>query len=81
MPSLYGISVLPPNGQTQRASWIWCFRSSITQPQHSLFTLHAALSDDDAKLASGDGQFFPGGIPFYPLSSVGQFQPLGFLRP
>ena len=64
MPSLHGILVLPPNRQTRRASWIWFFRNSITQPQHSLFTLHAALADDDAKLASGDGQFFRVGLQF-----------------
>ena len=57
------------------------FRSSITRPQHSLFTLRAAISDDDAKLASGDGQSFPGGIPVCPLSSVGKFPPFGFPFP
>jgi hypothetical protein len=31
MPSLRGISVLPPHRSTRRASRIWCFRSSITQ--------------------------------------------------
>ena len=48
---------------------IWLFRGSITRLQHWLFTLRAALSDDYAKLASGGGQPFPGGIPVYPLSS------------
>ena len=57
------------------------FRSSITRPEHWLFTLRAAITDDDAKLASGDGQSFPGGIPRYPLSSVGKFPPFGFPFP
>ena len=29
----------------------------------------------------GDGQSFPGGIPMYPLSSIGKFLPLGFPFP
>ncbi|MCX6929724.1 MAG: hypothetical protein NT154_41905 [Verrucomicrobia bacterium] len=45
----------------------------MTRLQHWLFTLRAALSDDDAKLASGGGQLFPGGIPVYPLSSCREF--------
>jgi hypothetical protein len=59
------------------------FRSSITRPEHWLFTLRAVSSDDYAKLASGGGHPFPGGIPVYPLSSGGKFAfrlplPLGF---
>jgi len=45
----------------------------MTRLQHWLFTLRAALSDDYAKLASGGGQPFPGGIPVYPLSSCREF--------
>ena len=45
----------------------------MTRLQHWLFTLRAALSGDYAKLASGGGQPFPGGIPVYPLSSCGEF--------
>jgi hypothetical protein len=29
----------------------------------------------------GGGQLFPGGIPVYPLSSVGKFRPFGFPFP
>ena len=36
------------------------FRSSITRPQHWLFTLRAAITGDDAKLASGVWPVFPG---------------------
>jgi hypothetical protein len=57
------------------------FRSSITRPEHWLFTLRAAITGDDAKLASGGGQPFPGGIPVYPLSSVGKFPPFGLPFP
>ena len=45
----------------------------MTRLQHWLFTLRAALSDDYAKLTSGGGQPFPGGIPVYPLSSCREF--------
>src|SRR5664279_455760 len=45
----------------------------MTRLQHWLFTLRAVLSDDYAKLASGGGQPFPGGIPVYPLSSCREF--------
>ena len=58
---------------TARAPAISLFRGSITRLQHWLFTLRAALSDDYAKLASGGGQPFPGGIPVYPLSSCREF--------
>ena len=50
------------------------FRSSITRPQHWLFTLRAAITDDDAKLASGGWPIFPGWDSSYPLSSVGKFR-------
>ena len=51
------------------------FRGSITRLRHWLSTLRAAIPDDDARLASGGGQPFPGGIPVYPLSSYRQFRP------
>ena len=81
VPSLRGTSVLPPDNRTRRASTTCSFRSSITWPQHWLFTLRAAIAGDDAKLASGGGQPFPGGIPIYPLSSVGKFRPFGLPFP
>ena len=57
------------------------FRSSITRPRHSLFTLHAAITGADAKLAFRGGQPFPGGIPVYPPSSVWKFPAFGFPVP
>ncbi len=66
-----------PEGPRRHGS----FRSSIAWPQLWLFTLRAAIAGDDAKLASGGGQPFPGGIPVYPLSSVGKFRPFGFPFP
>ena len=36
------------------------FWSSITRPEHWRFTLRAAITDDDAKLASGVWPIFPG---------------------
>ena len=71
----------PPTTERGGPRRPWSFRSSITRPQHWLFTLRAAITDDDAKLASGGGQPFPGGIPVYPLSSVGRFRPRGLPRP
>ena len=56
------------------------FRGSIAEPQHSLFTLRAAITGDYAKLASGGGQLSRVGF-YYPLSSVGRFRPPGLLRP
>jgi len=45
--------VLPLDIKTPKAPEIQHFRGSITRLLHWLFTLRAALSDDDAKLASG----------------------------
>jgi hypothetical protein len=39
--------------ETTKTPAVYVFRGSITWLQSSLFTLRAALSDDDAKLASG----------------------------
>ena len=50
------------------------FRSSITRLLHWLFTLRAALSDDDAKLASGGLPNLSGWAFSYPLSSFGEFR-------
>jgi hypothetical protein len=50
-------------------------------PQHWLFTLRAAITGDEAKLASGGGQSSPSGIAVHPLSSVGKFPPYGFPFP
>ena len=71
----------PPTTERGGPRQPWSFRSSITRPQHSLFTLRAVITDDDAKLASGGGCPLPGGIPVYPLSSVGKFLPCGFPFP
>ena len=57
---------------TTKAPTLSLFRCSITRLRHWLFTLRAAISGDYAKLASGGGQPFPGGIG-YPLSSSEQF--------
>ena len=60
------------------------FRSSITRPQHWLFTLRAAIADDDAKLASGGWPLFPGWDSSLPTEfcwEVSAFRlplPLGF---
>ncbi len=73
MPGYYGMSVLPPHSKTAKAPTIQHFRSSITRLLHWLFTLRAALSDDDAKLASG-GLPDPSGWAFpFPLSSFREF--------
>jgi hypothetical protein len=44
--------------ETTKTPAVYVFRGSITWLQSSLFTLRAALSDDDAKLASGGGSTF-----------------------
>jgi hypothetical protein len=80
VPSLRGTSVLPPSGRQGGPQQPDYFRGSITELQHSLFTLRAALTSDYAKLASGGGQPFRVGV-YYPLSSVGRFRPCGPLRP
>ncbi len=60
------------------------FRSSITRPQHWLFTLRAAIADDDAKLASGGWPVFPewdSSLPTEFCREVSAFRfplPLGF---
>jgi hypothetical protein len=60
------------------------FRCSITRPQHWLFTLRAAIADDDAKLASGGWPLFPGWDSSLPTEfcwEVSAFRPplpLGF---
>jgi hypothetical protein len=50
----------PPSAEGEGPRRPWSFRSSITRPQHWLFTLRAAITDDDAKLASGGWPLFPG---------------------
>lgn len=61
------------------------FRSSISQPGHSLSTLRAALTDDDARLACRCWLFFPvRDLPsrrlrkWYPQGSIRMFQVLSF---
>ena len=54
-------------------------RLAFTALWYCARTLRAAITDDYARLASGGGQPFPGGIPVYPLSSYRQFRPFGFL--
>ena len=71
----------PPTAERGGPRRPWSFRSSITRPQHWLFTLRAAITDDDAKLASGVWPIFPGGDSCYPLSSVGKFPPFSFPFP
>ncbi len=50
----------PPSTERGGPRRPWSFRSSITRPQYWLFTLRAAIADDDAKLASGGWPIFPG---------------------
>jgi len=54
-PRLSGTSVLPPLSWRRRLQQQSLFRGSITRLWHWLFTLRAALTGDDAKLASGGG--------------------------
>ena len=61
-PSLYGASVLPPLLKQRGLQRCGRFRSSITRLRHWLFTLPAAISGDEAKLASGGGQPFRVGL-------------------
>ena len=51
-----------PSLKQRRPRPNYVFRGSITRLQSSLLTLRAVLSDDDAKLASGGGSTFPGGL-------------------
>ena len=51
-----------PVSKTTKAPTTQYFRSSITRLLHSLFTLRAALTDDDAKLASGGWPTLPHGL-------------------
>jgi len=50
----------PPSTEREGLQQPLSFRSSITRPWHWLFTLRAAIADDDAKLASGGWPSFPG---------------------
>ena len=50
----------PPSAEGEGPRRPWSFRSSITRPQHWLFTLRAAIAGDDAKLASGGWPVFRG---------------------
>ena len=74
----------PPTTERGGPRRPWSFRSSITRPQHWLFTLRAAIADDDAKLASGDWPTFPGwdsSLPTEFCREVSAFRlplPLGF---
>jgi len=51
-PGHSGVSVLPPLLRTRRPQLFRFYRDSIARLRHSLSTLHAALADDDARLAS-----------------------------
>ena len=50
----------PPLPRNRWTSTLRSFRDSIARPSCSLCTLHAAITDDDAKLASGGWPTFPG---------------------
>jgi hypothetical protein len=74
----------PPATETGGPRRPGAFRSSITRPEHWLFTLRAAITDDDAKLASGGWPSFPGwdsSVPTEFYREVSAFRPplpLGF---
>ncbi len=74
----------PPSTEQGGPRRPWSFRSSIARPQHWLFTLRAAIADDDAKLASGVWPLFPGwdsSLPTEFCREVSAFRlplPLGF---
>jgi len=75
----------PPSTERGGPRRPWSFRSSITRPQHWLFTLRAVIADDDAKLASGGWPLFPGwdsSLPTEFYQEVSAFRlplPLGLL--
>ena len=54
------VRAAPVAHENEGPSNLVTFRGSITQPWHSLSTLHAALTDDDARLASGWRPTFTG---------------------
>ena len=74
----------PPTTEREGPRRPWSFRSSITRPQHWLFTLRAAITGDDAKLASGVWPVFPGwdsSLPtefWWEVSALRLPPPLGF---
>ena len=82
VPSLHGTLVLPPSHWDEEGlSDIAAFGAL----SHGLSTgclrfVPPSLATTQNSLPGG-GQPFPGGIPVYPLSSVGKFSPYGFPFP
>ena len=60
VPRHNGTPVLPPMPEQRGLQQLLGFRGSFTRLEHWLFTLRAAITDDDAKLASGWWLTFPG---------------------
>ena len=69
----YGVSVLPPVITMPKAPEISSLTRLNTRLLHWLFTLHAALLGDDAKLTSGGLPNLAGWAFSCPLSSTGEF--------
>jgi len=82
VPSLHGTSVLPPVNGTRRAPTTTRDFGALS---HGLSTgclrfVPPSLATTQNSLPGGR-QPFPGGIPLYPLSSIGRFPPFGFPFP
>ena len=82
VPSLHGTSVLPPRQQNEEGL---DNHGAFGALSHGLSTgclrFVPPLLTTTQNSLPGDGQSFPGGIPVYPLSSVGKFPPFGFPFP
>jgi len=82
VPSLHGTSVLPPLlGNVEGLSDPCDFGALLHGLSTGCLRFVPPLLTTTQNSLPGGGQPFPGGIPVYPLSSVGKFPPCGFPFP
>ena len=82
MPDRYGTSLLPTQLRQRRLHRYDRFRGSIARLLCSLFTLHAAITDDYAKLVSDWWSTFAGwDFKPYPQGFIEEFLLLNIYSP